>query len=84
MDVNTNHLLDLIGPKASCATPEQECATLSTHEFAALGGFRPQTARKAYSAMGVYLGVRPTKLPNGRLRWPKAQVQALYRGGSHV
>ncbi len=75
--------LDLYPSRPDACNPQplgDECETYSTNEFAALGGFEPQTARKSYSAAGHYLNVVPKKLPNKRLRWPKAQVQALYRG----
>lgn len=83
MDINAHHLLRF-GEPGESARPEEARLTYSTEEFAALGGFQPQTARKAYSAAGHYLNVRPKKLSNGRLRWPAAEVQALYRGGSHA
>lgn len=42
----------------------------STDKFAQQNLVRPQTVRKRYSQSGSYFGVRPTKLPNGRLSWP--------------
>jgi hypothetical protein len=83
MHVNTHHYLSLPGQPLALAATEDPSATCSTNEFAAFGGFEPQTARKAYSATGHYLKIRPTKLPDGRLRWPLGQVRALYRGSSH-
>jgi hypothetical protein len=83
MDFNTHHLVPSARQRAAVPMAEESCATYSTNEFAALGGFKPQTARKAYSATGQYLGLVPKKLSNKRLRWPAAQVQAIYRADSH-
>ena len=42
----------------------------STDKFAQQNHVRPQTVRKRYCDTGSYFGVRPIKLPNGRLSWP--------------
>ena len=42
----------------------------STAEFAAQNLVKPQSVRKQYCLKGSYFGVRPQKLPNGRLCWP--------------
>ena len=57
-----------------------EC--FATTEFAPLLGVKTQTVHKGYCLNGHYLGIRPIKLPNGRLLWPKADVQALLAGGA--
>lgn len=33
-------------------------------------GLRPQTLHARFCRTGSYFGVRPQKLPNGRLLWP--------------
>jgi len=43
----------------------------STTQFASFVGIAPQSLRKRYSQTGSYFGVRPVKLPNGKLRWPE-------------
>lgn len=43
---------------------------MSTSDFAALNGVRPQTLRAAYCTNGSYGDVVPIKNPSGRLRWP--------------
>lgn len=43
---------------------------LSTAEFAASKLVLPQTVRKRLCETGSYFGVKPIKLPNGRLSWP--------------
>ncbi|WP_439889662.1 hypothetical protein ACS7SF_10080 [Ralstonia sp. 25C] len=53
---------------------------LTTEEFAAVLAIEPQSLHKRYSATGSYHGVRPKKLPNGRLHWPVEQVKALLNG----
>ncbi len=42
----------------------------STREFAALNLVRPQSVRKRFCQTGSYFGIKPTKLPNGKLLWP--------------
>ena len=42
----------------------------STEAFAAMHLVRPQSVRSRYCRKGSYFGVRPRKLPNGRLLWP--------------
>ncbi|QZA78186.1 hypothetical protein K4H28_01810 [Deefgea tanakiae] len=57
-----------------------EKTVLSTNEYAGVLGNKPQTILKGYCLHGHYLGVRPLKLPNGRLLWPRAEVEALLVG----
>ncbi|QND83300.1 Uncharacterized protein ChrSV_1073 [Chromobacterium vaccinii] len=54
--------------------------TLSTDEFATAVGMRPQSIRKSYSRKGHALGIRPIKLPNGKLRWPLDHIEQLIPG----
>lgn len=42
----------------------------TTEELARRLGLRPQTLRAALCRNGHYFGLRPVKLPNGRLLWP--------------
>ena len=54
----------------------------STSEFAEELRLQPESLRKRYSQHGSYFGVRPEKLPNGRLRWPMdALDQLIARNG---
>jgi hypothetical protein len=50
---------------------------LSTDELAALLVLRPQSIRKRYCQTGAYFGLRPVKLPNGRLLWPADSLEQL-------
>lgn len=43
---------------------------------------RPQTIRKRYAQTGSYFGVKPIKLPNGRLYWPADAITQLQIGGA--
>ena len=43
---------------------------LNTHELAILLGIKPESIRHRVCVTGSYYGLRPEKLPNGRLRWP--------------
>lgn len=43
---------------------------LTTEEFAKQNLVKPQTIHARYCRFGSYFGVLPTKLSNGRLRWP--------------
>ena len=45
---------------------------ISTEAFgAAIGGIKPQSIRVQLCRTGSYFGIRPSKLPNGRLAWPR-------------
>lgn len=52
---------------------------LSTPEFAAQAKVRPTTIRVRLCQTGSYFGVRPVKLPNGRLLWPGDSLEQLTR-----
>lgn len=47
----------------------------STNTFASGYLVKPQTVLKRYSNTGSYFGIKPIKLPNGRLAWPTASAQ---------
>jgi hypothetical protein len=53
---------------------------LSTEEIAAALRLRPQTIRAGLCNNGHFMGLRPVKLPNGRLLWDAAEVEALTSG----
>lgn len=57
-------------------------AKLTTEELAAEFKVVPQTARAALCRNGHYLGLRPVKLPNGKLLWDAAEVERLTAGGA--
>ena len=49
----------------------------TTEELARRLGLRPQTLRAALCRNGNYFGLRPVKLPNGRLLWPADAFEKL-------
>ena len=53
---------------------------LSTEEFADALRLRPQTIRRSLCLTGHVMGLKPVKLPNGRLLWDAAAVHALTSG----
>jgi hypothetical protein len=52
--------------------------SLSTAEFAALAMVKPQSITAALCTKGSYHGVRPKKLPSGRLAWPSNSQDLLF------
>lgn len=54
---------------------------LDTAEAADRLRIRPQTLRRALCLQGHYFGIRPVKLPNGRLLWDAADLDRLTAGG---
>jgi hypothetical protein len=50
---------------------------LTTKEIANQYRAQEQTVRKQHAATGAYCGIRPLKLPNGRLLWPEGSVEHL-------
>lgn len=55
---------------------------LSTEELAAALKVRPQTVRAGLCTNGHYMGLKPTKLPNGRLLWDGTAAEALINGAT--
>lgn len=50
---------------------------LSTEALAAGLGIKPQSLRAALCRQGHWCGLRPAKLPNGRLLWPGDSIERL-------
>ncbi|MEW6444514.1 MAG: DNA-binding protein [Thermodesulfobacteriota bacterium] len=50
---------------------------LSTAELAALAKVKPASIRVRLCQTGSYFGLRPQKLPNGRLVWPSDSLERL-------
>lgn len=53
---------------------------ISTEAMAARLLVEPQTPRASLCRNGHYMGLRPVKLPNGRLLWDAAEVERLAAG----
>ena len=50
---------------------------ITTEQLAGLLHLKAQSLRAALSREGHYFGLRPRKLPNGRLIWPDDAIQRL-------
>jgi hypothetical protein len=53
---------------------------LTTEALADGLGIKPQTLRAAICRHQHYYGIRPAKLPNGRLLWPADSISRLTAG----
>lgn len=53
---------------------------LDTLEVAERLRIKPQTIRRGLCINGHYLGLKPTRLPNGRLLWDASAIDALLNG----
>lgn len=53
---------------------------LTTEEFAASQRCAAQTVRKNYCLKGHHHGVKPIKLPSGRLLWRASDLEKLLSG----
>ena len=62
------------------ATTARSGAKLSTEEAAAKLCAASQTPRASLCRLGHWMGMRPVKLPNGRLLWDAAEVERLASG----
>lgn len=52
----------------------------TTEQFAELLGGKPSTIRTRLCKTGSFYGIKPIKLPSGRLLWPADAVSAFIRG----
>jgi len=53
---------------------------LTTEELAAFLRVVPQTVRAGLCRKGHFCGLKPLKLPNGKLLWDSAEVERLLSG----
>lgn len=53
---------------------------ITTKEFAKIVGVQDTTIHRALCMKGHYLGLRPVKLPNGRLIWSGERVEQIVNG----
>lgn len=54
--------------------------TYSTESVAISANLHPGSLRNSFCRKGHWCGIRPAKLPNGRLLWPADQIDALLTG----
>jgi hypothetical protein len=57
---------------------------ISTEVLAQYLNLRPQSIRARLCRTGSYFGVRPQRLPNGRLLWPENAVDLLLKKTDNV
>ncbi len=50
---------------------------MTTNELAAKIGLRSTSIHHRFCTTGSYFGIRPTKMPNGRLFWPDDTFERL-------
>lgn len=58
-------------------TPEQYRNGISTADLARQALTKPNTIRVRLCETGSFYGIRPLKLPNGRLLWPADSLERL-------
>lgn len=63
------------------APDTRPAAKLTTEELAARLRVAKETPRSALCRQGHYMGMRPVKLPNGKLLWDAAEAERLVSGG---
>lgn len=66
--------------QTSTAPAAHAGAKLSTKEAATKLRAAQQTPRASLCRLGHWLGMRPVKLPSGRLLWDAAEVERLASG----
>lgn len=66
--------------KSNTAPSVRTDATSTTKEFGKRVHSEPQTIRAGYCRDGHYLGLKPVKLPNGKLLWETAAIDQLVAG----
>jgi hypothetical protein len=54
---------------------------ITTEELATYVGIKPASIRSRLCKFGHYFGLRPQKLINGRLIWPRDAAQHVVAGG---
>lgn len=65
---------------AITAPDTRPTAKITTDELANRFRVVPQTVRAGLCRKGHYLGLKPVKLPNGKLLWDSADVDRLLAG----
>ena len=55
---------------------------ITTEELARAIGGKPASIRVRLCTHGSYYGIKPAKLPNGRLLWPHDAVEQLIEASS--
>ncbi|SDH86199.1 hypothetical protein [Propionivibrio dicarboxylicus] len=74
---NTRPVGKLLAEVASTRQAEIIRKKLATEELAAALRVAPQTIRAGLCRKGHYCGLRPLKLPTGKLLWDASEVERL-------
>ncbi|MBY8964302.1 MAG: hypothetical protein MRY81_15800 [Donghicola eburneus] len=56
---------------------------ISTEALGYAIGSKAASIRVRYCRTGSYYGIKPTKLPNGRLLWPEDSLDRLISAGTN-
>ena len=66
-------------PACYSSPPHEGLATnsITTNEFASIARVKAKAIYDRVYLAGHYLGIRPTKLPNGHLRWHRNDVMRV-------
>lgn len=62
------------------APPARPGVKVTTEAMTARFGVATQTPRASLCRLGHWMGMRPVKLPNGRLLWDAAEIERLLNG----
>lgn len=68
-------------PKRSTRPDPVSPRRYTTIEAAAVTRYKPQSLRRDLCLHGSFKGIRPTKLPGGRLLWDADAIDRLVTGG---
>ena len=60
--------------------PEELANGFDTEGFAAQCKVKSNTIRRQHCLTGHYMGIKPIKLPNRKLVWPRADVERVLNG----
>lgn len=60
--------------------PQKDETGFDTEELATRFKVKSNTIRRQHCLTGHYMGIKPIKLPNRKLVWPREQVERLLNG----
>lgn len=76
---NKKERLDASNSHRRPEVPKEKESYSTTKEFASVLHVEPQTIIRGLCLRGNYLGIKPIKLPNHRLLWPRAELEKLLK-----
>lgn len=75
-----HHHFTVVALEATMPTTITESHVTTAAAAKALGA-KPHTPISSLSRFGHWLGMKPVKLPNGRLLWPASDIDKMLQGG---